>query len=292
MNKKLIDSIKTFNTGSTVKKNNMQNLDYNSDELYIDFKENISIGNIFEIFIKEYFNFKNEYNKIAKLENYLDLGYIRFEENENGKTLLLDFFDGCKTMYSKDGYLVLALKEKNGIYSAEVTNEEVYDYKVKEELIDKNKIKSYINLFKKYKDLLDAYNFLKKEFIFGNGFNVLYIKIKGDVLNELKSMSISFGNAYMNKSDYVTFEIEMLNQHRILKEEITIDNKKIDPTPEIVTYLLNNVYLNKEYLPTLYKKQNSPKKYSSYDKINKNIDIIKKYHEEFTGNAKTLKKKK
>lgn len=247
-------AIKIFNIGSTSKKTDIRNLDYNNKTPQIDKKESVNIRTIIETFMKQYTDFKKEYDNIKKLDSYNDLEYIGFYKKSNEKSLCLSFFDNNKTMKSKYGYLSLILKEENDVCSCYVENDCIgKDYDIKKKRINKKVIKSYIALFEKYKDLLDAYNFFQKQFVFGNGFNVMYIKINGNILNKLKSMEINFGNCCMNRSDDVSLEIELLNEHKFLKEEITIDNKAIEPTSEIETYLLNEVYLNKEYLPTLYK---------------------------------------
>ena len=254
MNEEIVNAVKTFNIGSTCKKSDRENLDYNNTTLHIDRKESISIGSIIGTFMNQYTDFKKEYDNIQKLNSYNELRYVGFYKEDEEKSLCLDFYDNNKTMKSKYGYLLLILKEKNGVCSCYVRNDHIgKDYDIREEKIDEKVVKTYIALFEKYKDLLDAYNFLQSKFVFGNGFNVLNMRINGDILKELKSMEISFGNCYMNRSDYVTLEVELLNDNRFLKEEITIDDKTIEPTGEIVTYLLNEVYLNREYLPSLYK---------------------------------------
>lgn len=277
MNEEMVNAIKTFNIGSTGKKSDRENLDYNNRTLHIYHKENVNIGSIIGIFINQYTDFKKEYDNIQKLNSYNELRYVGFYKEDEEKSLCLDFYDNNTTMNSKYGYLLLTLKEKNGVCSCYVSNDHIgKDYDIREEKIDEKVVKSYIALFEKHKDLLDAYNFLQSKFVFGNGFNVMNTRINGDILNELKSMEINFGNCYMNRSDYVSLEVELLNEHRFLKEEIIIDDKTVEPTSEIVTYLLNEVYLNREYLPSLYK-------YNNYcltekQKLNDEITaILKKY---------------
>lgn len=254
MNLEIDDAIKTFNIGSTSKKGERENLDYNNGSVYINYHECINIGNIIGIFLDEYERFKKEYDCIEKLNSYNELRYVGFHKECGEKCLYFDFYDDNETMKSKYGYLLLILKEKNGVCSCYVRNDHIgKDYDIREEKIDERIVKAYIKLFEKYKDLLDSYNFLQNKFVFGNGFNVLNTKINGDILNELKSIEINFGNCYMNRTDYVSFEVELLNKNRFLKEEIIIDNRTIEPTSENVTYILNKVYLNREYLPALYK---------------------------------------
>ena len=283
MSEEIVNVVKTFNVGSTSKKCDRKNLDYNNRILNIDSKENINIGTIIDIFINKYINFKKEYDNIEKLNSYQKLRYIEFYEESDEKSLCLDFCDDNKTMNSEDGYLLLILKEKNGICSSYVTNDYIgEDYNIRKEKIDEKIIKSYIVLFEKYKDLVDSYNYLKTKFVFGNGFNVLNIRINGDILNELKSIEISFGNSCMNRLDCVIFEVDMLNKHRFLKEEIIINDKPIEPTREIVTYLLNEVYLNREYLPSLYKYNNLIEKQKLNTEIENNLEL--------SGFTKILKK--
>ena len=75
-----------------------------------------------------------------------------------------------------------------------------------------------------------------------------------EILNTLNYIKIIFGND--SRTDNVTFKIGISEDCNLLEEKIIIASEKIEPTSELIDYFINNVYLNKEYLPSLYKNLN------------------------------------
>lgn len=251
MNKELIEVIEYFNAGSTAKRHS-KNINYNN-KLNTNCDENISIGTILTVFINEYLCFKEEYDKLPKLNEYKELSFISFGEYNKLKTISLEFYDD-KIMESRNGYLLLSLEENNGEYSSYIYNGLIGDkFKMIDVNIDSQVIKQYIDLFKKYKYLMDAYNyFLKKGMIFGNGYNVLLINIDGEILDKLNSFEISFGTDVKNKELYAELNVEISNKSNLIDKKIKVLNKEIEPTSENIEYILKNTYLNNDYLPKIY----------------------------------------
>lgn len=275
MNKEIIETIKIFNIGSTAKKYNRLNINYNN-ELNINYDENISIGNIFNIFINEYLKFKEEYDKLSKLNCYEDLNFISFSEYENSKMVSLDFFDDDNTMKSRYGYLILSLEENDGIYSSYVFNDLIgKEFNQREENINPEIVKQYIELFQKYKNLFDAYNFFKKKgVIFGNGYSALHINIQGEILEDLNTFEIFLGNDLQNRELVVELKVDISDKNEFIDKKVRLLNKEIEPTSEIINYIFKNTYLNKEYLPEIYR--NNQKEFNdTKEDIEKQLKLTK-----------------
>lgn len=254
MNKEIIECIKIFNMGSTIKIRDRKNANYNS-ELNINYDENINIGDILTIFINEYLNFKEEYDKLPKLTGYNELTFISYGEYEKIKSISLDFYDNNKIMKSRNGYLILSLEEENGKYSSHIFNDFLgTEFKEIDANIDSQIVKQYLDLFKKYKKLIDAYNyFSKKTIIFGNGYSSLFVDIQGEILDNLNSFKITFGNDILNKEMWIELNVEISNKSKFIDKKIKVLKEEIKPASENIEYILKNTYLNKEYLPDIYK---------------------------------------
>lgn len=210
--------------------------------------EDFNIRTIVDIFINEYTNFKNEYSTINKLNYFRKLRYVNFNTYNDGKHLLLDFDFPNKTKES----LLLILKEKNGNYYAQMLNYLMDKDSISwQEKIDKNTIRAYIELFEKYRNLLDAYLSMKKGLTFKTDSNTLNIKINGEILDNLESIEINFETIFMNKPNHLTFKVN-LNKQDSLNEQLVINNKNVDPTK--FSYFFDNIYLNLEDLPSLFQK--------------------------------------
>lgn len=259
MDKEILLTTKLFNTGSTLKRSEQYKRKRNlNSKLEINPNENITLGDIIGKFLTEYIRFQEEYSKIKELLNYDELTYIEFKKHENERSLVLSFNDeNNKILNSECGYLLLVMEEQNGGYSSWITNNDIAEkLEFKEEKLDPKIIQRHIDLFEKPHKILDAYKeIIGKVLLFGNGSNTLNIDIKGNILNKLETIKIYFGND-IGRTDYISFQIEIGTPNKLTAEIIKIDGQIIEPTSELITHFLNNIYLNKEYLPLLYHDNN------------------------------------
>ena len=133
------------------------------------------------------------------------------------------------------------MKEQNGGYSSWITNNDITEkLDFKEEKLDQKIIQQHIDLFEKHHKILGAYKkIIEKVLLFGND---------------------------VGRTDFISFQIEIRNPNKLTVEIIKIDDQIIEPTTELITHFLNNIYLNKDYLPMLYHDNNEKE-------INKKIQL-------------------
>ena len=88
---------------------------------------------------------------------------------------------------------------------------------------------------------------------------LLFSNIDGELLNGLKTFTLTFGNAYMNASEFIEVTLKLDEKIEIVKSKLkleTFNENYQDSEQEIINYLLNNVYINNTKLSELYESTN------------------------------------
>ena len=162
----------------------------------IDYKNCLSLYQLVSEFNEKYKQFKKDYDSLNKLDLGKDIDIINFTKGNNYRFLSL-----YTPMILKKGDSTLVLTEKDDeIYSVCKNNLSVYDknyYCIILDL-DKTKVKAYLDLFEKYKELIRLYNTFENQFVYGDGCTVMFSNIEGDFLKSLNTFKLSFGNSYFN----------------------------------------------------------------------------------------------
>ena len=226
--------------------------DFNLNNYQVNYTNSISIYNLVNSFNKLYTSFKKEYEKLDKLSlgNYIEiLNYNKFNLDKDNYRTLRIYIEEPIICNTYDTTLYICEKNNNEIYSFTI-NERNYPDERTEIKLDKEKCKKYLDLFDKYKLLLDTYKILNNGFIFGDGTNSLFTIINGELLEKIENFEIAFGQNSINTANFIKLFIN-LNQTiniDINSCNIILDDKKIIPNNQICTKLFKEVYINKLYL--------------------------------------------
>lgn len=254
--------VSTLTVGDTVEWVNVLN---NRIDKKIDYSNSINLYHFVESFNKLYLFFKKDYEKLEKLNLGEDLEILKFDkwssmsDGSNYRRLVVYVYNLDKEM-GDDYDTLLYLYEKDGEVSSYITNnllpwEKGYYKKYLD--LDKQLIKSYLDLGEKYGLLIDSYNDLKNKFLFGNGTTVLFSKINGKLLEELSTFEVTFGNAYFNSEDYINVVFRLGDSLEINYDEsiVKLESELYDNRQEIIDELIHNLYINKDKLTEMYGKE-------------------------------------
>jgi len=226
--------------------------------------DNFKIIDIVTIFNNNYQEFIKEYQKLPKLDLSDYIKFYFYSSSETNDLLILDLYGIKEKIYNENNWISLELtrnREKykaylsNGLYSAN----DKYHEKIN---INPKIIKNYIELISKYNKLINNYSFFK-EYYMCNGYTFLHIKLDDNILNNLETFKFCFGNETLNIN--ITFKLE--NNLSIIDYDVKIEGINEIPKckkKEIITYLLNNLYVSNNNLSSLYKNDDD------FDLIDKN----------------------
>lgn len=226
----------------------------------IDYENSVSFYHLVESFNKLYLKFKNDYDRLTKLNLGDKLEILKFgkwEYNGSNYRKLVIYVDNPNKEVCDDYDTLLYLYEKDGEVSSYVTNnllpwEEGYYKKYLE--LDNQLVKSYLDLGDKYVLVIDSYNSLKNNSVFGNGTTCLFSKINGELLEGLSTFELAFGNNYFNTSDYINLVFKLGDNLEIDydKSLVKIRSEYMDKKKEIIDKLIHNLFVSKSKISKMY----------------------------------------
>lgn len=231
----------------------------------IDYQDCISLYSVIEIFNNSYMRFIKDINELNKILERLG------KDIEYGfHTISKDFISFCigvnkpyKHVFDEDFAVVYFVNNENNYYVNATNNRRFFDekYKSKNVEINEDDIINCLNIVKEHNLFLEGYKDLKNKFIFGNGTTVLFSNIEGEVLDKLTTFTITFGNSYMNTTDYIEVKFKLGESLEIIygESKVIIDDKEIDDLSKkikIVNELLSELYIHSDKLNGLYKSCN------------------------------------
>ncbi len=220
----------------------------------------ISLYDFISSFNNVYNNFKKDLLSLPEYYFGKKLSLVCYDEtykdNKHNESLMLYIDEPNKNLVdAEDTFLQVWVEDDK--YETYVTNyispiDKNFYYNAVN--IDKEILRKYIDFFKKYNSFIDTWKRISTSFIFGNGTSVMFLETNGDIMEELKRITLLFGNYFLDNSE--DFEISIL-----FGEDITVDydNSKIEcleleenNKSEIINHLLKNIYLHRKDLSTLY----------------------------------------
>lgn len=253
---KLDEFIKEVNLAftETIKREDFCRIGFDIDKIEVDYNNTISLYNLVSSFNKLYLEFKKEYETLDKLElgEYIEIvNFSKSEFNQNKYRILRIYVQ--KPIICNHNNTILYLVEENENLSSFITNRKNdKDYRVIRENIKLNPvtIKKYLDLFEKYELLLETYNYLKRQFVFGNGTDTLFTRIGDNLTSGLTYFKLEYGSSYINSEYFIKLFINLGNDFGIDydKSEIVLDSENKEVDEELVNKLLNNTYIHKRYL--------------------------------------------
>ena len=238
----------------TVNRLDFCRVDFDSDKAEVNYVDCISLLHLVSSFNKLYLSFKKEYEELEKLnlgKNIEVLNFDKFDFGKDNYRLLTIYIDDPIITNHKD--TLLYLREINGKIKSFVTNDaNPFDknYYCEDVILNDEVAKRYLDLFEKYSLLLEIYNHLKNNQLFGDGTNCIFTVIdnyNSNLLEGLKTFKISIGSTYFNTEYYAELLINLGENFGIDYDncKLVLDNEELDKAN--YDRLFENVFINKKY---------------------------------------------
>lgn len=226
----------------------------------IDYSNSIKFYKLVELFNEQYLIFKKDYEELEKIDFGEYISFFNYGKTDSGRYLGVYIYGPNKDICDKDDTTTLYLLEENDKVYSYITNDInpfSEDYYRKEVYFDTNLLKKYLDFVEKHHLFLESYYSLKNKFIYGDGTTVLFSRINGEILEELETFELQFGNVYFNTEDFVDvffklgedFAIDYGLSKIVLDKKEILENKK-----ESIDNLTNNLFIDRDKLSPMYEK--------------------------------------
>lgn len=241
----------------TVDRSDFCRVGFDVDETEVNYVDSINLFHLVSSFNKLYLSFKKECDELDKLnlgKTIEVLSFEKFDYNGDSYRNLVLYIDNPVITNHKD--TILYLREINGEIKPFVTNDiNLFDKNYYRENVKINNdiAKKYLDLFDKYSLLLEIYNHLKNNQLFGDGTNCIFTVIdncNSNLLEGLRTFKLSFSSVYFDTEYYAEFLINLGDNFGLDYDNcnIILDCENIKTDEEVCRKILNNVYLNKKYV--------------------------------------------
>lgn len=258
--KKLEESIKYFNLvfTDTLVSNDFSKVGFDLDKKKVNYDNCISLYDLISKFNKLYSLFKKEYRDLDKLDlgkNVEVLDFSKFDLFGDNIRFLSMYINKPTITNHQNTYLYL--REFNNDICPYVTNNiNMFDKDYYNNLVDldKEKVKKYLDLFEKYSLLLDLYDRLFDQMIFGDGTFSIFSKIKSEndsILNDLENIAISIhNNPHMSIGDHFQICVNLGDKLSIDSNNSTIrlGEHILKSDKKLYLKVLKSIYLHGRYL--------------------------------------------
>lgn len=234
----------------------------------INYQDCISLFEIVSMFNEEYLKYINDQKELKKIVSLLGRNVVYGNHGVSGDFtfLLLGVYNPNQDVFDED-YGEVYIANKKDEYFVSVNNgrkwsDPKYKYKIASFNVDI--IKRCLDIVSRNNLLLEGYRDLANKFVLGNGTTVVFTKIDGDVLDKLDTFTITFGNSFMNSSDYIEVKFKLGKTLEILygDSRVVMHDKEIndlDRKKNIINELLSGIYVNSNKLSELYRCKDSEK---------------------------------
>lgn len=267
----LSNFIYDFNLFSTETVNDIQQgclIINNGRRREIDYWNSVSLYELVEKFNKSYLDYLKDGFKLKNVIEPLgeDVSYISHIASEDFTSLCLDVSNPHSTVFDERNVLVYLVNNSGDYYAFADNGRRRSDEKYKSDrvLLDYGSIVTGLDIVKRNCLFLDAYKDLKNKFIFGNGTTVIFSKIEQELFDELSTFTLTFGNSYMNREDFIEVKFRLGDNLEILYDEskvIIYDEEitDIEKKKQVIKELLSSLYVNRDRLNGLYQNHDDKK---------------------------------
>lgn len=257
-----------LNTTLTCKKGTYPECDtrYDNRKATINYKNSISFYDLVKIFNDHYMAYLEDINTLDMITSTLgeEVKYVGCSHYDGFSALTVDVYNPYPNIFDED-YTEVVFFQRDGKYGAYANNRKPRidkNFKTRELNLDSEDIISCINIVEKYHLFLKCFEDVEDKFIYGNGCTVLFSKIDGDILKGLSTFTLTFGNAYMNTSDYIEVKFNLGEKLEIIYDESKVifhDEEVLDKDKkkEIIDELVNKLYISCDKLNNLYNTEKS-----------------------------------
>lgn len=224
----------------------------------INEKDSISLYYLVDSFNKMYNSFKKELNELPKLNFGGNFSYRCYTEGRDKLTnkdfeFLALHIDGTKKKRAN-----LIMEESEGIQRCYRTDEWGfmlgYGMNTTPVSIDESTVRKYLDFFRKYEPFLNTYIDIHNKLLFTNGTVILESHIDGNVMKELNTFTLKFGNYYLSSADLFEVPITLGENIKIDYDhsKAIYDSKPVENKKEVIDDLLRNLYVFRKDISELY----------------------------------------
>ena len=120
--------------------------------------------------------------------------------------------------------------------------------------IDESTVRKYLDFFRKYEPFLNTYIDIHNKLLFTNGTAILESHIDGNVMKELNTFTLKFGNYYLSSADLFEVPITLGENIKIDYDhsKAIYDSKPVENKKEVIDDLLRNLYVFRKDISELY----------------------------------------
>ena len=245
-------------------------------ERKIDYKNSVSLYDVVDRFNTAYMAYtleSDEFKNILKsLGKEVIYGYHSI--SDEFALLILDVFDPKVEVFDGRQTIVNFINRNGDEYFVNANNRKRRfdkEFRSKDVDVSEENIKICLDIVRRHDLFLEGFRELKNKFVFGNGTTVVFSKIDGDILDELSMFTLTFGNSYMNSSDFIEVKFKLGEKLKILygRSKLALDDEEIKEKSEkkrIIDELLSGIYINSEKLCNLYKVKEKEKTLGKRDR--------------------------
>lgn len=205
----------------------------NGRKIKINYQNCISLYGLVEIFNKSYMkyiedkdNFKNILSQLGK-----EIRYCHHSVSDDFTSICLEVFETYPNIFSEKYSIVYFVNNDGNYYVSANNGRRMFDKQYKSTRVDLDEcsIISCLDFAKKHNLFLEGLRDLEEKFVFGNGTSVLFTKIDGDMFDKLSTFTLTFGNSYMNSTDYIEVKFRLGESLEIIYDEskVTMDDEEI-----------------------------------------------------------------
>lgn len=185
-------------------------------EKEIDYSNSVNLADLVRIFNDSYKRYLTDKDNLNRIVNKLGDKSYYFEHftNKDFSLVTLEVINPFFNIFDEKKAFIRFIK-RNGAYYAKAangTNCFQMNYKEKVLALDNNDIKTSLEIVKKNNLFLKSVSDLSCKYIFGNGTTTIVSLIAGDVLEKLTTFTLSFGNSFLNSTDFIKiiFKLETI----------------------------------------------------------------------------------
>ena len=240
----------------TVNRMDFCRVDFDIDKTKVICDDSVSLLHLVSSFNELYLLFKKDYEELEKLElgKYIEVqSFNKFSFDKDNYRNLILYID--KPTITKRGNTILYLREINSEIKPFVTNDiNPCDKSYYREDIELNNeiVKKYLDLFEKYSLVLNTYNYLKNNQIFGDGTNYIFTfmdNCRSNLLEGLSKFKIYFGSDYFNTEYFVDLAINLGSDFGIDYDNcrLILDGENILVDMNDYNKIMSDIYVNKKY---------------------------------------------
>lgn len=232
----------------------------------IDYHNSISLYDLVEMFNKSYMKYMEDKDTLKNLLSQLgkEIKYCHHIVNDDFTSICLEVIGTCPDIFSEEYSIVYFVNNFGNCYVSSNNVRRMFDeqYKSISVDLDETLIISCLDLVKKHNLFLESLRDLEEKFVFGNGTTVLFTKIEGDMFDKLTTFTLTFGNSYMNSTDYIEIKFRLGENLEVVYDEskVSMDDEEIldsETKKSIINELISEIYINCDKLNRLYK-QDTP----------------------------------